>query len=624
MAVTLNSCDKYNINTGLFQQPEVKTLYEDANRPARPVILGKQLNNPYSIENMQAALDTLKAHPEQHSSCMKAPSATLEDITIEPTDLYVRFLPADSSQFVKLMTDTTLILFDYPLDYEKVQTGDYYKDPTVQGKFTWLYTSVPTGYQPPLGIKYEIIKELFIPEHSPYFSVQDAPSNAKGIRPIKSYVAKQANYSDVLKTMEAVSFIITGNGNQLNKPTSGNTPVGMQKITKYVVKKFLWSTWTEAVYQPDGWIKLKTPTADEGLKGVRVRMARWFTAYEFRTNEYGYYYCYNEFNQLSVCNDIEYFVYLDGQYYGNSWKLMDAIAGVACLWTTCVSLGVQNPDGYSMTFTTDSYYWGECVQNNAIYNYMKIAQSQGVSLPPANLDIATMNIQGVPNGNFTSGTPLFKNNIYVTYATAIALYLGISDNLGVPIILINGVLPDMILRYENKNFYYQLITFIAWHELTHASQVQRLINEKGYQWASDYWIANVYQQATNSLKDYNKDGKADGNPYGSKGDANWQIIALSEGWANYREWEMSKIYLIWNSFTNTRWSTAPYDPTYFEYWGFPYNFAGMFYRLNLIGCTDCNIEKSLPTYNIQSFKEKLISIYPALSSNINLIIKDYE
>jgi hypothetical protein len=134
--LTLTSCEKNDIGNIPIQQPNVTAITDDANRQARPVILGQQLNNPYSVENMQAALDTLKAHPEQHSTCMKAPSATLEDITIEPTDLYVRFLPADSMQFVQLMTDSTLILFDYPLDYQKVQTGDYYKDPTVTGKYT--------------------------------------------------------------------------------------------------------------------------------------------------------------------------------------------------------------------------------------------------------------------------------------------------------------------------------------------------------------------------------------------------------------------------------------------------------------------------------------------------------
>ncbi len=59
------------------------------------------------------------------------------------------------------------------------------------------------------------------------------------------------------------------------------------------------------------------------------------------------------------------------------------------------------------------------------------------------------------------------------------------------------------------------------------TDLQRLKNDKGFLWASDYWSRNVYQQARNEI--------ATDSPYGSKGDENWQIIALAEGWASYRE-----------------------------------------------------------------------------------------
>ena len=430
IAFTFTSCDKNEVSNGLKQQPDASKITDDANRQARPVILGEKLNNPYSIENMQAALDTLKAHPEQHSTCMKAPSSTLEDITIEPTDLYVRFLPADSAQFVKLMTDTTLILFDYPLDYKKIQTGDYYKDPSLTGKYTWLYATVPTGYQPPSSFRYEIIEKLFIPEHSPYYSQQETGSNVKGIRHIKSYTAKQASYADVLKTLEAISFIITGNGDQLNKPTERNTPKGMQKATRYVKKTFLWTSWYEAVYNPEGYIKVSTPYGDQPLANIRVRVARYFTAYETRTNSQGRFYFYDQFGQDAIFPNIEYFVIFDGVNGNNSWRLCDNIAGAAVLWTTCISIGVHSPDNYSMTFNTSSYFWGESVQHKALNDYMNIARTDGISLPSANLDIATLE-----SSNYTSSAPLFKNNIDVTTASIIAYFF-----IGVPVIAINGML----------------------------------------------------------------------------------------------------------------------------------------------------------------------------------------
>ena len=597
----LTSCSKNEIETGINQTNNT-SIIDDGNREARPIILGKQLNNPYSIENMQAALDTLKAHPEQHSTCMKAPSATLEGITIQPTDKYVRFLPADSTQFVKLMTDSTLILFDYPLDYQKEQTGDYYKDPTVEGKFTWLYTSVPIGYQPPSGIRYEVIKELFIPEHSPYYSQQETPSNIKGIQHIKSYTAKQANYADVLKTLEAVSFILTGNGNQLNKPTTGNAPVGMQKATSYVTKRFLWTSWQEAVYNPEGYLKVSTPNGDLPLANIRVRVARWFTAYETRTNLQGKFYFYDQFGQDAIFPNIEYFVFFDGYNGVNSWKLCDALFGAAVLWTTGISIGVHSPDNYSMTFNTSSYYWGECVQHKALNDYMNIARADGISLPPTSMDIASLN-----DPNYTSGTPMMKNTLNWSIVDAYPNFWGVVGQVFATSLLY-AVYPDIMLRYQNNMADYQIITYFAWHELTHASMVKRLISEKGIFWASGYWSANVYQQAYNSLY-YTNPVTNRKSPYGAKGDANWQIIALSEGWANYREWLLKVTYL---------------NPYYSIANEFPRNYGYMFRDLVSIGCSYSNIEKSLAAYTISDFKNNLITIYPTLKDKITEKIKFYE
>ncbi len=41
-----------------------------------------------------------------------------EGIEILPTDLYVRFLPKDSIQYTVLLSDTTIMFHDKPLDYE--------------------------------------------------------------------------------------------------------------------------------------------------------------------------------------------------------------------------------------------------------------------------------------------------------------------------------------------------------------------------------------------------------------------------------------------------------------------------------------------------------------------------
>ena len=73
--------------------------------------LGKKLKNPYSVENMQKALDMmLKETREVQSQRAEAFGQAAQQIKIEKTDLYVRFLPKDSAELELIQEDTLLQL----------------------------------------------------------------------------------------------------------------------------------------------------------------------------------------------------------------------------------------------------------------------------------------------------------------------------------------------------------------------------------------------------------------------------------------------------------------------------------------------------------------------------------
>lgn len=127
VAFTLTSCERDEVENNL-QDPEdsrVSTDVDNINRTTQPIILGEQLKNPYSVENMQIALDSLLANKESLYGSMRAPSTTFDEFEISATDLYIRYLPKDSVEYHTLMNDTTLTLFDFPLDYELKQVGEY-------------------------------------------------------------------------------------------------------------------------------------------------------------------------------------------------------------------------------------------------------------------------------------------------------------------------------------------------------------------------------------------------------------------------------------------------------------------------------------------------------------------
>ena len=66
-----------------------------------------------------------------------------EDLKIITTNLYVKFIPKTEQEMYKLMIDSSLVLYDYPLDTEILINGDYYRDPlTPADQLTPQYCAV--------------------------------------------------------------------------------------------------------------------------------------------------------------------------------------------------------------------------------------------------------------------------------------------------------------------------------------------------------------------------------------------------------------------------------------------------------------------------------------------------
>lgn len=155
------------------------------------IVLGKKLEDPYSVANMTKALQAL--YPTK-----------ADRIDITPTDKYVRFLPETDEEYERLVT-MGLDLIDHPLDYQIVRDGDYYHDPTIDStKVTWQYAVVPSTFTMPEGIRGEVLEECYIP---------DAASTRAG------WVDWDA--------VEREAFLLTGNGDMLEPQTkSRDNPEG--------------------------------------------------------------------------------------------------------------------------------------------------------------------------------------------------------------------------------------------------------------------------------------------------------------------------------------------------------------------------------------------------------------
>ena len=142
-ALQLSSCEKDEVlNEPVSEQQTVSS----------EIRLGAKVESPFLLRNMQRSVDTLLAR------------SGLRSLTIlKPTHLYVRFLPADTAQYERLVADTTLDFDPYPLDYQLTE-GDSYHDPSLPADaITWQYTVVPADYDlKGLGITCEVLDELYI------------------------------------------------------------------------------------------------------------------------------------------------------------------------------------------------------------------------------------------------------------------------------------------------------------------------------------------------------------------------------------------------------------------------------------------------------------------------------
>ncbi|MBQ9661467.1 MAG: hypothetical protein IJV37_09490 [Bacteroidales bacterium] len=159
------------------------------------IVLGDQLDDPYSVDNMTEALASV--YPTKAGR-----------VVLPATDLYVRFLPADEREY-DILTDLGLALVDHPVDYEILREGDYYHDPALEeDRITWQYAVVPADFDFPAGIRYELLERCYIP--------RDGTKSDDGVD---------------WEAVEREAFRLTGNAGLLQPATKGESGTPAGRIT---------------------------------------------------------------------------------------------------------------------------------------------------------------------------------------------------------------------------------------------------------------------------------------------------------------------------------------------------------------------------------------------------------
>lgn len=184
---------------------------------------------------------------------------------IKPTHLYVRFLPKNREELEILWAEKKLEFFDYPLDYELLNAGTSYRDPSIpEGKPGWMYTVVPVGFKFP-AVKYELLEECVIPKEE-----------NKNFKSTSDY--------ELLVQLELESLRITGN---LKNDDGYKSAM--------------------ASYSPYGFISVVNTSGGGmiGVQGVKVRVRSWVKVdAQYTINSAGFYLMQERFSSTDVHYDL--------------------------------------------------------------------------------------------------------------------------------------------------------------------------------------------------------------------------------------------------------------------------------------------------------------------------------
>ena len=301
------------------------------------IVLGEQLQDPYSVDNMTKALQTV--HP-----------AAAGRVALEATDFYVRFLPKNEDQ-LNTLVNLGLELVDHPLDYRIVREGDWYHDPEIpEDSITWLYTVVPVDFEFPRDIRYERLDDCYLADH-------DVSTKADGID---------------WEAVEREAFRLTGNESELLPMTKDEEDSGPQS--------------------PSGRIAFLDPDHSEepeGVKGVKVVCNSFVKFAICYTDEDGNYRMTKSFSSRPRYRLV--FQNIKGFSQGINFLIVPASVS---------TFGRQSASGYSVTLDrfSERKLLIRCVMNNVGYDYMDLSRktSGQIPTPPSSLriwDIELFNLE---------------------------------------------------------------------------------------------------------------------------------------------------------------------------------------------------------------------------------------
>ncbi|MDX2306403.1 MAG: hypothetical protein NW226_26575 [Microscillaceae bacterium] len=467
-----------------------------------PTILGARLPNPYLLANMRQAYTNVKGGNWS---------------SLAASHKYVRFRPSTLDQLATLEESLDLELFDEPLDYQIIQEGDYYQDPSIPDEqITWQYAVVPASFSFPSGIVYETLASIHIPDDTNIEAEAErlAGLNADG---------------DGLASASASSGIKGGVITNIVSCPPGYCP---DPATGLTTCRLCTTPTPQPGATPQGRIMVNDINARVqvgivGVRRVRVVARRWFKVERTFTDINGNFTINKRFR-----NKVKLLV-----KFKNEHAIIRGVRGIR-LWQMFfpVKFRVGTFSGNQINTVQSTFLrndvinsrgtrnWVAATALNTLQNFKTLATEQGTGTINWRLKIMLSNWGFVGRAS----APLFAKRLVndlpevLVRSTLVASFSYITAGI--------SLFYETLKRQIDVAYSYNVVNIndlnsdrvveTLFHEFSHATHY----NQNGNTWYANFVDAIVAESLANS-------GNDDFNAYGQGNTANSPIIAVGESWA---------------------------------------------------------------------------------------------
>lgn len=485
--------------------------------PDQQMVLGQKINNPYSVANMTTAWNNLY-DPDY--------------VALPATDLYVRFLPANLEELKLLfdyMDSLDIDLDDHPLDYEIIQEGTWYHDPSIpEDQPTWFYTVVkPDFVFPP--IQYQVLEQLVL---APYYSLLTAEAfritgneydDSGWERGAECHPDCPSYPCCYLPKIECWDDNRSCNGMPC-EPGSSNWPDCLENPPP-PPSGDPWVT-TECGCKvssnpllPSGCVQVEdTQLGPEGVRNLKVVVKDGlFKRIVTETDENGCWHVSKAHGgrvkiKLKFKNDLAKIRAFRG--HARFWQYAEILKHKVILdgppYNNTHVLFEPNPDDDSI----EKALWYAATGNNAIFEFHDYAASQNIVNTGGDIDVLLVKYEGA------AAAPMFDELLNGTGGlTAGAIIAGLFQIpiLGPPLAALSAFIsiwaPDIVYAYGQEiNRPSDRVKAIFYHEYAHAAHANKAGNS--------FWLELVTAEV-----------QAGG--HGDQNSQNADLISLVESWAEH-------------------------------------------------------------------------------------------